>query len=114
MFESYMSKPGIRSWQQRIKPYFKEGNFAHDFAITFSGNALSLIIGFLFTPFIARVYGPEAYGSFALFMAVAGLISTVITFQFPSGYVTISDQTEFYQILKITFILVIIFLVYPA
>ncbi len=109
MFESYMSKPGIRSWQQRIKPYFKEGNFAHDFAITFSGNALSLIIGFLFTPFIARVYGPEAYGSFALFMAVAGLISTVITFQFPSGYVTISDQTEFYQILKITFILVIIF-----
>lgn len=109
MFEGFMNKPGLRSWHKWIKPFLKEGNFAHDFAVTLSGNALSVIIGFLFTPFIARVYGPEAYGSFALFMAVAGLISILITFQFPAGYVTIAEQSEFYLIVKITLVIVIIF-----
>lgn len=99
----------LRSWQERIKPFLSEGNFAHDLTVTLSGNSLSLLIGFLFTPFIARVYGPEAYGSFALFMAVSSLISSIITFQFPAGYVTISGQDEFYQVLKLTFVTVILF-----
>jgi O-antigen/teichoic acid export membrane protein len=56
-----------------------KGSFAHNLAITFSGNAVAQLIGFCFTPFIARLYGPEAYGLFALFVGIANNISPLAT-----------------------------------
>ncbi len=79
-----------------------KGSFAQNLAISFSGNALAQVIGFAFTPFIARIYGPEVYGVFALFVSIVNTISPVSTLQFPAGYVVANSEDEFYRLLKIT------------
>lgn len=81
----------------------QEDSFTHNLAVTFSGNALAQIIGVAFTPFIARIYGPQSYGIFALFMAVVSNLSPLSTLQFPSGYVAAPNREEFFRIVKITF-----------
>jgi O-antigen/teichoic acid export membrane protein len=72
--------------------------------VTFSlsGNAIVLGIGFLLTPLIARVYGPTAYGQFAIFTAIASLIQPISTFQLPAGYVAAKDDEQFSAIIKIS------------
>lgn len=89
------------------KGFRTKGSFTQNLTITFSGNAIALVIGFAFTPFIARIYGPEAYGVFALFLAVSSNLSPLATFQFPSGYVAASTDEEFYRIVKITLIVLL-------
>jgi len=85
-----------------------KGSFTQNLTITFSGNVIALVIGFAFTPFIARIYGPEAYGVFALFLAATSNLSPLATFQFPSGYVAAHTEDEFYRIVKITLFLLAI------
>jgi O-antigen/teichoic acid export membrane protein len=84
-----------------------KGSFAHNLAITFSGNAVAQLIGFCFTPFIARLYGPEAYGLFALFVGIANNISPLATLQLPSGYVVATDQKEFANLVKLTLLILL-------
>lgn len=92
--------------KQHVKDFKRgfrtEGSFTQNLAITFSGNVMAQVIGFGFTPFIARIYGPEAYGIFALFIAMVNNLSPLSTLQFPSGYVAAKDDGEFYRIVKIT------------
>jgi O-antigen/teichoic acid export membrane protein len=83
------------------------GSFTQNLTITFSGNIVALVIGFAFTPFIARIYGPEAYGVFALFLAVASNLAPLATFQYPSGYVAAGTDNEFYRIVKITLLVLL-------
>lgn len=89
------------------KGFRTKGSFTQNLAITFSGNVIAQVIGFAFTPFIARIYGPEAYGVFALFLAVTSNLSPIATLQFPSGYVAAASENEFYRIVKITFIVLV-------
>jgi O-antigen/teichoic acid export membrane protein len=89
------------------KGFRTDGSFTQNLAITFSGNVIAQMIGFVFTPFIARIYGPQAYGVFALFLAVTSNLSPIATLQFPSGYVAATDENEFYRIVKITFIVLV-------
>jgi O-antigen/teichoic acid export membrane protein len=48
------------------------------------------------------VYGPEAYGVFAFFLAIANSISPIATLQLPSGFVAAKDDNEFYDMVKLT------------
>jgi O-antigen/teichoic acid export membrane protein len=89
------------------KGFRTKGSFTQNLTIAFSGNVIAQVIGFAFTPFIARIYGPEAYGVFALFLAVSNNLSPLATLQFPSGYVAVSDDNEFYRIVKITLLVLI-------
>ncbi|MCK6616505.1 MAG: oligosaccharide flippase family protein [Cyclobacteriaceae bacterium] len=88
---------------------FAEGRFVHNLAVTFTGNATALVLGFVFTPFIARLYGPAAYGAFALFMAVINNLSPLVTLQFPTGYVTIKDDDVFLKMIQLTLAATIFF-----
>ncbi|QOI97186.1 MAG: oligosaccharide flippase family protein [Flammeovirgaceae bacterium] len=88
---------------------FPEGRFIHNLAVTFTGNATALVLGLVFTPFIARLYGPAAYGAFALFMAIVNNVSPLVTLQYPTGYVTIKDDDEFYKLVQFTFGVIIFF-----
>jgi O-antigen/teichoic acid export membrane protein len=101
-----MLKAQINNLITRFKRFFPEGSFAHNLLVTFSGNALALFLGLLFTPFIARLYGPEAYGVFALFAALINNISPLITWQFPTGYPTIKDDQEFYGVVQLNLLVV--------
>ena len=78
------------------------GSFTQNFAVTFSGNVLAQFLGILFTPFIARIYGPATYGVFALFIGLVNNLLPISTLQLPTGYVAAEDDREFFGVLKIT------------
>lgn len=73
-------------------------------AYSLSGNVFVLGIGFLLTPIIARIYGPSAYGQFAIFTAIASLIQPISTFQLQAGYVAAKNDEEFSSLIKISFL----------
>lgn len=82
-----------------VKTLRLEGTFLRNFTITFSGNSFAVLIGYLFTPFIARVYTPEAYGVFAFFISVTQNIGIVATLQLPRAFVLPEDEFEYRRIL---------------
>lgn len=101
-----------RLWKfsQEIIAEFKTNNsFTQNFAISFSGTAIAQGLGFLLTPFIARIYGPSVYGLFALFISIVGNISPLAVLQFPTGYVAARDQNEFLNLVRISFFFLFIF-----
>lgn len=73
----------IRSLTDRLKV---KGSFHQNFAITLSWNTLAVAVGFLYTPFLARLYTPEAYGLFGVYLALAQNVSLVATLQLPRAY----------------------------
>ena len=66
-----------------------------------------LVIGFLLTPIIARIYGPEAYGQFAIFTALASIVQPISTFQLPTGYVASKNIKQLSAVIKITLLTLI-------
>lgn len=103
----------LRKLSQSIVEYksgFRtKGSFAQNFAISLSGTALAQILGFIFTPFIARIYGPEIYGLFALFVSITNNIAPVATLQFPGGFVAAKGEYEFHNLIRITFLVLVFF-----
>lgn len=102
-----MTKQRVRNLLQNLNNTFPKGSFAHNLAITFSGNATALVLGLIFTPFIVRLYGPPAYGAFALFAAVLNNLSPLATLQYPTGYAAIRKPEEFYGVVQLTLAVII-------
>ncbi len=99
----------IKDFRNILQALLVEDSFRRNFAITFSAQAFGQLVGFMFTPFIARVYGPESYGIFSLFMAIAANLSSVSTMQLPTGYVSARTHREFHVLFQLTFLSLIIF-----
>jgi lipopolysaccharide exporter len=89
-----------------------ENSFTRNLAITFSGHAIGQVLGFLFTPFIARIYGPENYGIFALFSAIASNFALISTFQLPTGYVAARTDRELHVLVRLTMFILLFFTVF--
>lgn len=87
---------------QVLSRFKTKGSFTQNLAITFSGNVVAQLLGFLLTPFIARIYGPEAYGLFSLFIAITNNLSPLTTMQFPGGYVAAQTEREFHNLIQLT------------
>lgn len=102
-----MNLTSIKNFKNSLQALLVEGSFKRNLAITFSGHAVGQAIGFLFTPFIARAYGPESYGIFSLFMAITTNVSSVSTLQLPTGYVSARNHRELHVLLQITLACVI-------
>ncbi len=100
----------VSKYINEIKSGFKtRDSFAQNLAIAFSGTALAQVLGFIFTPFIARIYGPAVYGLFALFVSITNNIAPVATLQFPAGYVAAKNETEFHNLVRLTFLALVSF-----
>lgn len=69
-----------------------------------SGNSLAIVIGFIFTPFITRIYSPEAYGVFALYGAIVQGGTLFATLQLTRAFVLPGSDFEFRQLLRATWI----------
>jgi O-antigen/teichoic acid export membrane protein len=103
-----MNLTSIKDFKNIFQALWVEDSFKRNLAVTFSGQAFGQVVGFLFTPFIARAYGPESYGVFSLFMAIAANLSSVSTLQLPTGYVSARNHRELHILLQVTFICLIV------
>mgnify|MGYP006129540733 CR=1 FL=1 len=81
------------------------------------GTVLAQIVGYLFLPFITRLYIPENFGEFGIFMAIFGLISPLLGGKFEVALVLEKDKVRkmnlyFLSAILTLFISVISFLVF--
>lgn len=69
------------------KWFFLKGNFTKNVITLVTGTAMAQVIAMIFSPIITRIYGPEIYGVFGVFVATTALITPVIALTFPVAIV---------------------------
>lgn len=99
---SLMNLLSIKRFHTSFSGLLAENSFKRNLAVTFSGQAIGQVLGFLFTPFIARAYGPETYGVFSVFVAISTNLFSFATLQLPTGYVAAKSSRELHVLIHIT------------
>ena len=78
------------------------GTFVGNVAVVAGGTAIAQIIGIAFLPLITRLYGPEAFGMFNVFMSIVAVIASIATLAYASSIVLPKRNVMAYQLLKIS------------
>ncbi|MGD9780410.1 oligosaccharide flippase family protein [Methanomethylovorans sp.] len=55
----------------------KKGSFISDVLILVGGTTFAQIVGILAYPMLTRLYGPEDFGTWAIFISITGIVSTI-------------------------------------
>lgn len=101
----------LRNDLRRIRT---EGSFArHSFQV-FSGNALAMASQLVLTPLLGRIYGPEAYGVYGLFMALMMNLCFVAEMGLSVAYVLPRDEETFRDLFRINLTTAVIICVLTA
>jgi O-antigen/teichoic acid export membrane protein len=91
-----------------LKRLFRQkDSFAYQALIAFSGYFFSFVIQLVLTPMIARLYTPDAYGTFAIINSVIMNLSLLLTFGYLDAFQLPKLQNDFYALVKASSLLVI-------
>ena len=71
-----------------------QSRFSTDVITLVKGTTVSLLITFLASPVITRLYGPEAFGLAALFTSIISLISVVACLSYEPAIVLPKSDEE--------------------
>jgi len=83
-------------------------SFASDILKLITGTAIAQIITILAYPILTRIYGPAAFGLFALFISITAIIGVIACLRYELAIMLPERDEEAANILGICFILVII------
>ncbi|MFN8889653.1 MAG: lipopolysaccharide biosynthesis protein, partial [Cyclobacteriaceae bacterium] len=83
-------------FNQVVAALRKDGSFAQSYAIVLSGTGVNILVQILITPIITRIYGPEAYGTYSIFNAIATNIAMVATLRFPQALLLPPRERDFH------------------
>lgn len=61
---------------------------------TFAGTIISQLVNFAFLPLISRVYSPEVFSKWALFLAIVSTLGTIATFKYSDAIVLAESEDE--------------------
>ncbi len=78
-----------------LKRIREKGSFVQNLTLISSSKSVVFVVGFLFTPILTRVYGPEAYGLFAQFNAYLVVLSSLMTLGLNTALVVPKSEKEF-------------------
>src|SRR5690625_1899292 len=81
--------------------------FIKNVAIMVSGTAAAQLIAMVLSPFITRVYGPEAYGIMGTFMAIIQILIPLAALKFPIAIVLPKDNKEAIELVRLSFFTVL-------
>ncbi len=76
-------------------------SFARNAFTVFSGNSVVLLSQLLLTPIIARIYGPEAYGIYGLFLALVLNFSSFADLGYSNAYVLPKEDDRFLHLFRL-------------
>lgn len=82
-----------------------KGSFIRNVLTLFSGSATAQLIGFAFLPILTRLFTPEEFGIFYLFITTASIISLIITGGFEKSFVIQASDSEAKKLLVFTLLL---------
>jgi O-antigen/teichoic acid export membrane protein len=80
-------------------------NFAHRVAAVASGTAAAQIIALAFAPFIARLYGPEAFGLLGIFMALVAVLAPIAALAYPIAIVLPKEDIDALALVRLAFLI---------
>lgn len=92
-----------------IKAVKSKDSFIQNFAITFTGSFFSILIQLLLTPIIARIYPPEAYGTFSLFNAIVSNLALIGTLTYVRALLLPKTHRDFIHLAQLVIFLSFVF-----
>lgn len=78
----------------KLKSFLFKSDFTKNVTILLSGNGLSLIIPLLLAPLLTRIYTPNDFAGFELFVKIAMLIGVVSALRFEIAILLSEKQSE--------------------
>lgn len=89
--------------------YLPKGSFRNDFATLTMGRAIAQIVPLIITPILTRMYSPQDFGVFAVFIAIVTVISLISTGRYNLAITLPKEEEEATQLLIVCMVGVISF-----
>ncbi|NEN22555.1 oligosaccharide flippase family protein [Cryomorpha ignava] len=86
----------------KLKALLFRSDFTKNVAVMMSGNGLAIIFPFLMAPLISRIYTPDDFAGFELFIKIAALIAVVSALRFEIAILLPRKQAEADAIFKLS------------
>jgi len=86
-----------------VKSIRNKGSFVQNMGWAMSGNVVVIASQLVFAPILTRVYGPEAYGSFAVLNAAATNISSISSLNYDKALILPKNDNELVTLLRLCF-----------
>ncbi|MDX8341469.1 oligosaccharide flippase family protein [Draconibacterium sp. IB214405] len=90
----------VSSYFKNIIHRFNQSEFYQNIASLFTGMFISRMVPFVFALAIARLYAPEEFGYFALYLTIASALSIVSTGKYEKAIILVDEAHERKQIIS--------------
>ncbi|MFN2430295.1 MAG: lipopolysaccharide biosynthesis protein, partial [Cryomorphaceae bacterium] len=87
----------------RLLKYFTKSDFAKNVGVMFSGNAVAMVLPFILAPLISRIYQPEDFAGFELFVKIMGLIVVVGSLRLDLAILIPKSKEEAMAVVRLSF-----------
>ncbi|MCB0794318.1 MAG: oligosaccharide flippase family protein, partial [Flavobacteriales bacterium] len=95
-----MVKRRIREWRNDLRMVREQGTFARNAAYAFGGSAVITISQVVLTPIVARIYGPEAYGIYGIFITICLNLAAIAEMGISSAFVLPEEEEKARDLLR--------------
>jgi len=93
----------------KIKTKLTKNEFNKNLFTLMFGTALAQVIPFLLSPIISRLYTPEAFGKYSLFISISGLLTIIATGKYDMAIILPKYDKYAYHLVILSSILTLIF-----
>lgn len=83
-------------------------NFFKSVFVMASGSTLAQMINLLFSPFLTRIYGPEAFGVLGLFISIISVVTPMSALTLPTAIVLPKKNSEAVEITKASLSIIVV------
>ncbi len=91
-----------------LKNFSESYPIGNDFFSLASGSVLVLVIQFILTPFLSRIYEPEAYGVFSVYSALLNTSIIISTLGMKNALMLPKNKFIFLNLLRLNFLLILV------
>ena len=95
----------VRGIISNYKEKLKSNIFFQNIAVVAGGNATAKLIGIIAAPIITRLYTPEDYGIFSVFLSVIGIAGSLATLRYAVTIPIAKEERVADNILKLCFLI---------
>jgi O-antigen/teichoic acid export membrane protein len=90
------------------KRQFTQKTFAKDVSLLVTGTTFAQALTLIASPILTRIYGPEAFGLFAIFTSLTSILGVIICLRYQLSIMLPESEEEAINILGLCFIIVTI------
>lgn len=96
------------AWLEDLRMVRSRGSFARNATVTMSGAVIGILSQILLTPIVTRIYGPEAYGVYGLFLAISTNVALLATASYPLAFILPAREEHFRELFRGTLLILLL------